>query len=98
MVQTVAECTSGMDPNTWNAYHIVSNRARSVCYAVRQQQFQRQTQFAVNQLALSAEGQLHLMEDLRVHYTGWPRKNATTVIVDIKDIVNKMNLFFYFTG
>ncbi|XP_072174575.1 protein brambleberry-like [Diadema setosum] len=62
---TVADCTSGMDPNTWNAYHIVSNRARSVCYSVRQQQFQRQTQFAVNQLALSAEGQLHLMENLK---------------------------------
>lgn len=62
---TVADCTKAMDPNTWNAYHIVSNRARSVCYAVRQQQFQRQTQFAVNQLALSAEGQLHLMENLK---------------------------------
>ncbi|XP_030842745.1 protein brambleberry isoform X2 [Strongylocentrotus purpuratus] len=62
---TVAECTKNMDPNTWNAYHIVSNRARSVCYAVRQQQFQRQTQFAVNQLASSAEGQLHLMQDLK---------------------------------
>ncbi|KAK7006077.1 hypothetical protein SK128_001222 [Halocaridina rubra] len=30
---TLAECTKNMDPNTWNAYHIVSNRARAVCYA-----------------------------------------------------------------
>ncbi|KAJ8036538.1 Protein brambleberry [Holothuria leucospilota] len=62
---TVAECTKPMDPDTWNAYLIVSNRARSVCYSVRQQQFQRQTQFAVSQLASSAEDQLYLMEHLR---------------------------------
>ena len=31
-------------------------------------------------------------------YTGWPRKNATTLIVNFKDIVNKTNLVFYFTG
>nr|XP_054768988.1 protein brambleberry-like isoform X1 [Lytechinus pictus] len=70
---TVAECTKSMDPNTWNAYHIVSNRARSVCYSVRQQQFQRQTRLAVNQLAMSAEGQLHLMQDLK---TGQEDLNA----------------------
>ena len=26
----------------------------------------------------------------KVEYTGWPRKNATTLIVNIKDIINKM--------
>ncbi|XP_071825529.1 protein brambleberry-like isoform X2 [Apostichopus japonicus] len=64
---TVAQCTKPMDPDTWNAYLIVSNRARSVCYSVRQQQFQRQTQFAVSQLASSAEDQLYLMEHLKQH-------------------------------
>ena len=33
-----------------------------------------------------------------VDSTGWPRKNATTLIINFKDIVNKTNLFFYFTG
>ena len=32
------------------------------------------------------------------NYTGWPRKNATTLIVNIKDIVNKNEFVFYFTG
>ncbi|XP_072031530.1 protein brambleberry-like [Amphiura filiformis] len=59
---TVAECTKPMDPNTWNSYHIISNRARSVCYSVRQQQFQRQTQIAVNHLASSTEEQVHFMQ------------------------------------
>ena len=36
--------------------------------------------------------------DHALNYTGWPRKNATILIVNFKDIVNKTNLFFYFTG
>ena len=27
-------------------------------------------------------------------YTGWPRENATTSIINFKDIVNKTDLFF----
>ncbi|XP_071944150.1 protein brambleberry-like [Antedon mediterranea] len=62
---TVSECTGPMDPNTWNAYHIVSNRARSVCYSVRQQQFQSKTEQTVNTLASSAENQLYIMKFLQ---------------------------------
>ena len=29
-------------------------------------------------------------------YTGWPRKNATTLIVNFKDIINKTELIFLF--
>ena len=31
-------------------------------------------------------------------YTGWPRKNATILIVNFNDIVNKINLFFIVLG
>ena len=48
----------------WNAYHIISNRARSVCYATRQSQFRRQTETAVNQLSHSTIQQLKAMEEL----------------------------------
>ncbi|KAI5627108.1 protein brambleberry precursor [Silurus asotus] len=54
-----------MDSDTWNAYHIVSNRARSVCYATRQQQFRRQTELTVNALISTATNQLDAMEDLK---------------------------------
>ena len=31
-------------------------------------------------------------------YTGWPRKNATTSIINFKDIVDKNAFVFYSTG
>ena len=53
-----------MDAHTWNAYHIVSNRARAVCYAARQQQFRASTELAVNRLAGEAFRQLERMRQL----------------------------------
>ena len=29
-------------------------------------------------------------------YTGWPRKNATTLIINFKDIVNQTDFFFFY--
>lgn len=55
-----------MDANTWNSYHIISNRARSICYATRQQQFRQKTEYTVNQLAHQAENQMELMNNLQV--------------------------------
>lgn len=55
-----------MDGNAWNAYHIVSNRARAVCYAARQQQFTAHTQMAVNKLVSSAQDQIRTMDSLQV--------------------------------
>ena len=57
-----------MDANTWNSYHIISNRARSICYATRQQQFRLKTEFTVNQLASQAENQMELMNSLQVSF------------------------------
>ncbi|KAL8181539.1 UNVERIFIED_CONTAM: hypothetical protein K2H54_005578 [Gekko kuhli] len=62
---TLAECTAEMDPDTWNAYHIVSNRARAVCYMTRQMQFKRQTEHTVNALVSTAVGQLEAMKMLK---------------------------------
>ncbi|XP_053571943.1 protein brambleberry-like [Bombina bombina] len=62
---TLAECTSSMDPDTWNAYHIVSNRARSVCYATRQLHFRRSTELTVNTLVSTAMSQLEAMQLLK---------------------------------
>ena len=53
-----------MDASTWNAYHIISNRARSVCYATRQQQFRHQTELAVNKLSQSTMEQLRTVQNL----------------------------------
>lgn len=66
MFQTIKECTADMDSDTWNAYHIVSNRARSVCYATRQQLFRRRAEQTVNALISTATSQLDAMKDLKV--------------------------------
>lgn len=62
---TIKECTAQMDPDTWNAYHIVSNRARSVCYATRQMLFRRRAEHIVNALVSTATSQLEAMKDLK---------------------------------
>lgn len=68
MFQTIKECTADMDPDTWNAYHIVSNRARSVCYATRQQLFRRRAEQTVNALISTATSQLASMTHLKVGF------------------------------
>ncbi|XP_074841686.1 protein brambleberry-like isoform X2 [Carettochelys insculpta] len=62
---SLAECTANMDPDTWNAYHIVSNRARAVCYSTRQIQFKRRTEHMVNTLVSAAVSQLEAMRLLK---------------------------------
>ncbi|XP_035379543.1 protein brambleberry isoform X2 [Electrophorus electricus] len=62
---SIKECTADMDSDTWNAYHIVSNRARAVCYATRQQHFRRQAELTVNALISTATSQLDAMKDLK---------------------------------
>lgn len=68
MFQTIKECTADMDSDTWNAYHIVSNRARSVCYSTRQQLFRRRAEHTVNALISTATSQLDAMKDLKVDF------------------------------
>ncbi|MBN3309966.1 BMBL protein, partial [Amia calva] len=62
---SIKQCTEEMDPDTWNAYHIVSNRARSVCYATRQQHFRRRAEITVNSLISTATSQLEAMSSLK---------------------------------
>ena len=33
---------------------------------------------------------------VKYEYTGWPRKNAATLIVNFKNIINKTELIFFF--
>lgn len=68
IIQTIKECTADMDADTWNAYHIISNRARAVCYSVRQQLFRLRAEHTVNALLSTATSQLDAMEDLKVDF------------------------------
>ena len=55
-----------MDSDTWNAYHLISNRARAVCYASRSHQFRALTELTVNKLMQTAHSQIKTLETLKV--------------------------------
>uniref|UniRef100_A0A8D8KE51 Protein brambleberry n=1 Tax=Culex pipiens TaxID=7175 RepID=A0A8D8KE51_CULPI len=61
---SLKECTSSMDPNTWNAYHLVTNRAKAVCASVRHDQFRGLTELTVNKLMNTAHEQIQMMGQL----------------------------------
>lgn len=61
---TIAECTKNMDGPTWNAYQIVGNRARAMCYATQQDQFRRLTEMAVHDLVAAADDQLENLKQM----------------------------------
>lgn len=50
----------------WNAYHLISNRARAVCYAARNTQFRALTELTVNKLMQSARSQIEGLKSLQV--------------------------------
>lgn len=60
---SLRECTKSMDQHTWNAYHLVSNRARAVCYSTRQQQFHAKTEMTINKLVWSSDQQARAMSE-----------------------------------
>lgn len=66
---SLKDCTHGMDSDTWNAYHLVTNRAKAVCVASRQEQFRGLTELTVNKLMHS--GEFHLARG-----EWWPSFNS----------------------
>lgn len=54
-----------MDTDTWNSYLLMSNRARAVCYSVRQAQFRGLTELTVNKLMGAAHEQLNIMTKIK---------------------------------
>lgn len=52
---SLKECTTGMDSDTWNAYHLITNRAKAVCVATRHEQFRGLTEITVNKLMVSGK-------------------------------------------
>ncbi|CAL1682172.1 unnamed protein product [Lasius platythorax] len=62
---SLQQCTTNMDPDMWNAYHLMSNRARAVCYAARNTQFRALTELTVNKLMQSAHSQIEALNSLK---------------------------------
>ena len=62
---SLKQCTTDMDPDMWNAYHLMSNRARAVCYASRSTQFRALTELTVNKLMQTAHTQIKTLSSLK---------------------------------
>lgn len=55
-----------MDADMWNAYHLMSNRARAVCYVARSTQFRALTELSVNKLMQTVHTQIKTLSSLQV--------------------------------
>ncbi|XP_008554835.1 protein brambleberry isoform X3 [Microplitis demolitor] len=62
---SLKQCTTDMDADMWNAYHLMSNRARAVCYTARSTQFRALTELTVNKLMQSARSQVDALAHLK---------------------------------
>ncbi|XP_063219179.1 protein brambleberry-like [Bacillus rossius redtenbacheri] len=65
---TLKECTKAMDTTTWNLYHMMSVRAKSVCYLRRQQQFNAYSDMMMSRLTSAAQNQaatMSLLEEMQ---------------------------------
>ncbi|XP_018355868.1 PREDICTED: protein brambleberry-like [Trachymyrmex septentrionalis] len=62
---SLKQCTTDMDADMWNAYHLISNRARAICYAARNTQFRALTELTVNKLMQSAHSQIKALDSLK---------------------------------
>lgn len=61
---TIKDCTIEMDSDTWTSYHIMSNRAKAVCYMIRQTQFRGLAEHTVNRLMDATKDQLKNLEKI----------------------------------
>ncbi|KAL1491145.1 hypothetical protein ABEB36_011786 [Hypothenemus hampei] len=64
---TIKQCTSAMDSDTWTSYHLMSNRARAVCYMVRQTQFRGMAEHTVNRLMEASKDQLRSLNQITLN-------------------------------
>lgn len=88
---SIKECTIDMDADTWNTYHLMSNRARAVCYSVRQIQFRGITEQTVNKLMEASKKQLSMLENLADD-----QKDLHFIAKDTLSTITKGNSIIYF--
>ncbi|CAG9805630.1 unnamed protein product [Chironomus riparius] len=60
---TLAQCTMGFDNSIYQLYNILTNRALSICSAIKQQQYRMFTEIAVNRLMHASQKQALTIHD-----------------------------------
>ncbi|CAG9859936.1 unnamed protein product [Phyllotreta striolata] len=77
---SIKDCTINMDSDTWTSYHLMSNRARAVCYTIRQSQFRGLAEHTINRLMDTARSQLKNLGEI------------SSTQLDLKDLTEKTYL------
>lgn len=80
----IKECTTTMDSDTWTIYHLMSNRARAVCYMIRQTQFRGLAENTVNRLMDAARYQISTLDKIMVN-----QENLHTMTSDTFETLSK---------
>lgn len=61
---SIKDCTHSMDADTWNTYHLMTNRVRAVCYTARQSQFIGLTEHTINRLVDTTRNQVKTLDKI----------------------------------
>lgn len=97
---TIKDCTIDMDADTWNTYHLMSNRARAVCSSIRQVQFRGSTEDIVNKLMNAAKYQISTLGKLAEDQESLQELAKSTLSNVVHGKFDKFSFFtsiFYFT-
>lgn len=81
---SIKDCTTSMDSDTWTSYHLMSNRARAVCYTIRQVQFRGLAEQTVNKLMDTAQNQLAMLGKIEKE-----QENIQSLAENTLDVVTK---------
>lgn len=87
---SIRDCTTDMDSDTWTSYHLMSNRARAVCYTIRQAQFRGLAEQTVNKLMDTARHQLSLLGKIEDE-----QRNIQEIAENTLDTVEKGHLVLF---
>ncbi|KAK9870481.1 hypothetical protein WA026_008039 [Henosepilachna vigintioctopunctata] len=63
---SIKDCTTEMDSDIWTIYHLMSNRARAVCYMIRQTQFRGLAESTVNRLMDATMYQIQTLDKISI--------------------------------
>lgn len=93
-IMSLKECTTGMDSDTWNAYHLITNRAKAVCVATRHEQFRGLTEITVNKLMTSGKFNSYFDHIFRIQISiFFPHNRSTQSNRNVETIVGESRHF-----
>lgn len=83
---SLKDCTTSMDADTWNTYHLMTNRVKAVCYSIRQIHFRGLTEQTINKLMHTSLTQLKSLGDIATK-----QENLKNLAVETMETLERKN-------